>query len=189
MKEQKNINKKFPCKCKIVSLDLLSIFLKHKERYERLLIKSDNQNIKNKKDFIVPLLTDIKNKFGCISEEDLACITEHLDISESEIRKTVKLHDEFEIVPVKQHLVRVCRGIVCQLCGSDKILETACEELKTIPGESTEDSKFKLEVVGCVGLCEIAPIMAIDNTFYGKIDESDTIALIAHEKQKTKQNP
>ena len=188
MKEQKNINKKFSCKCKIVSLDLLSIFLKHKERYERLLIKSANQNIKNKKDFIVPLLTDIKNKFGCITEYDLICITEHLDISENKIREIVKKHDEFEIVPVKQHLIKVCSGIVCQLCGSDKILETACDEFKIIPGGVTEDSQFKLEVVECVGLCEIAPIMAIDNTFYGKINESDAVALIAHEKQKIKQN-
>lgn len=172
MNKKKIINPKFPCKCKILSLDLLSIFLKYQD----------------KKDFIIPLLTDIKNKFGCITEEDVVCITEHLDIPEKEIRKTVKRHAEFEILPVKQHFIKICRGMVCQVCGSGKILETACEELKTIPGNITEDGEFKLEVVECVGLCEIAPIMAIDNTFYGKINESDAIALLAHEKQKTKRN-
>ncbi|HBG48261.1 MAG TPA: hypothetical protein DDW90_01880 [Cyanobacteria bacterium UBA9971] len=173
MKALKNLNKRFPCKCKIVSLDLLSIFLKYKD----------------KKNDIFPLLSDIKNKFGCITEEDLVCITEHLDIPENKIRKIIELHNEFEIVPVKQHVIRVCGGMVCQLCGSDKILETACDELEIIPGSTTEDSKFKLEVVECVGLCEISPIIAIDNTFYGKIDESDAQALIAHEKQKVNQNP
>jgi len=170
MKELKNLNKRFPCKCKIVSLDLLSIFLKYKDQ---------NNDIVN-------LLSDIKTKFGCITEEDIVCITEHLDISENKIRKIIELHDEFEIVPVRQHVIRVCSGIVCQLCGSGKLLETACDELKIIQGGINEDSKFKLEVVECVGLCEIAPIMAIDNTFYGNIDESDAQALIAHEKQKVK---
>lgn len=172
MNKQKNINKKIPCKCKILSLDLLSIFLKYQD----------------KKDFIVPLLGEIKNKFGCITEEDLVCITEHLDITQNKIRKIIELHDEFEIVPVKQHVIRVCNGIVCQLCGSGKLLKTACAELKIAPGYCIEDSKFKLEVVECVGLCEIAPVMAIDNTFYGNIDESDAQALIAHEKQKVNRN-
>jgi len=173
MKNLKNINKKIPCKCKIVSLDLLAVFLKYKDH----------------KKSIVNLLSDIKNKFGCITEEDLVCITEYLDIPENKIRKIIESHDEFKIAPVKQHVIRVCGGMVCQLCGSKKILETACDELKIIPGYSPEDSKFKLEVVECVGLCEISPIMAIDNTFYGKIDKSDAQALIAHEKQKINLNP
>lgn len=173
MNKKKIINHDFPCKCKILSMDLLSIFLKYKE-------------YKGKKSFIVPLLTEIQNKFGHITEEDVICITEHLNISENKIRKVVESHAEFEIIPVQQHLIRVCRGIVCQIYGSDKILEAACEELKINPGESTDEGKFKLERVGCVGLCQIAPVMAIDNTFYGKIDASDAVALLAHEKQKSK---
>jgi len=172
MKKFKKINNKFPCKCKILSLDLLSIFLKYQ----------------GKKNCIIPVLNEIKNKFGCITEEDVICITEHLNISEKKIRETIKSHAEFEIIPVKQHLIRVCSGIACQICGSEKILETACEELKIMPGDVTEDSKFKLETVQCAGLCEIAPVMAIDNTFYGKIDKDDAAALIAHEKQKIKPN-
>jgi len=172
MKELKKINNKFPCKCKILSLDLLSIFLKYQAQ----------------KNCIVPVLTEIKNKFGCITEEDVICLSEYLNISEKKIRQTIKSHTEFEIIPVKQHLIRVCNGIVCQIYGSKKILETACEELEIMPGDVTEDSKFKLEIIQCAGLCEIAPVMAIDNTFYGKIDKDDTAALIAHEKQKIKSN-
>ena len=170
MKKKINTAERVPCKCRIVSLDLLSIFLKYQD----------------KKDCIVSLLTDIKNKFGCITEEDLICITEHFDISENEIMEVVNLNNELEITPLKQHLIRVCRGIVCQICGYDKILEAASNELKIIQGNCTEDNKFRLEVVECVGFCEIAPIMAIDNAFYGNIDVSDATALIAHEKQKNK---
>lgn len=189
MKQLKNINSRFPCKCKIVSLDLLSIFLKHKERDECFTVRSNKQNKKSKNNSIALLLSDIKNKFGSITEEDLVCITEYLDISENIVRNIIESHEEFEVVPVKQHLIKVCKGSVCQLCGSDKILETVCDELKIIQGVMTEDSKFKVEVVECVGLCEIAPIMAIDNTFYGRIDKSDTQALIAHTEQKTIRHP
>ncbi len=167
MKMNKVKEDSYPCKCKVLSFGLLSIFVKYK----------------GKRNFIVPLLADIKDKFGVITEKDVSCIVEHLNISENEIEEAVKTHDEFEIVPVKQHLIKVCGGAACQKCGSKKLLETASEELQIVSGNTTDDDKFKLEVVGCVGLCDIAPVIGIDNTFYGRIDESDVKSLLAHEKQ------
>lgn len=166
--ENNKIITKFPYRCKILSPNLLAIFLKYKGR----------------NDFIMELLADIKDKFGHITEEDVICISEYLDVTEEKIRETVKLHDELEIVPIKQHVIKVCRGLACHVCGSDKLLEKASEELKISAGNATEDGKFKLEEVECVGLCTIAPVMAIDNVFYGKINTYDVESLIAHEKQK-----
>ncbi len=170
---KKLINKKNPCsKCKILSLDLMVIFLKYQSQ--------------KKKDFILPMLNEIKNKFGCITEDDVVCITEYLNISEDTIREAVKNNGELEIQPIKQYLIRVCGGIICQVRGSEKILNAACKELKIFPGDETDDGKFKLVRVSCLGLCEIAPVMAINNVFYGNIDESDVRALLAHEKRKSK---
>lgn len=68
---------------------------------------------------------------------------------------------------------------------SRKILNAISRELKISDGETTADGKFKLEVVDCTDFCEIAPLIKIDETFYGNIDTVDALALISHEKQKS----
>lgn len=171
MEEKQNILKKFPCKCKILSMELLSIFVKYKD----------------KKDFMMPLLEEINGKFGGITEQDVICIEEYFSVPEKKLNETIKSNPVLEIIPVKQHIIRVCNGESCKKCGSGKILNNVSKKLEIKPEEETPDGKFALKETGCVGLCEISPVIAIDNVFYGKINPSDASALIAHEMQKHKE--
>lgn len=77
-----------------------------------------------------------------------------------------------------KHVIRVCGGKACRKCGSKKILKKSREMIKP------DNEKFELESVECVGYCKIAPVIKIDNTLYGKINETDAESLIAHEKKK-----
>lgn len=171
MYEQENKNKKILYRCKILSIDLFSIFVK-------------NQGKNDIKDIIESLLFDIKEKFGSITEEKIICISEYFNIPENKIKEVISLNDDLEIIPVEQHLIRVCKGVTCSLCEADKIIERASEVLGIKNGNITQDNKFKLEITGCMGMCAIAPVIAIDNILYGNIDVSDAESLIANEKQK-----
>ncbi|GEM_PF-3912877 len=158
----------YPYRCKVLSMDLLSIFHKYHE--------SEN--------FIEPLLNDIKNSFGSITENDVVCISEYLNISENKIRKTVESNEELEIIPVKQHIIRLCKGDTCKEHGAEKIIEKVYKELKIISNNITEDGKFRIEITGCLNMCDISPVIGIDNIFYGKIDIFDIEALIGYIKEK-----
>lgn len=157
----------YPYRCKVLSMDLLSIFHKYQ----------------GKRDFVEALLGDIKDKFGSITENDVVCISEYLNIPENKIRKIAQSNDNLEIVPVKQHIIRICAGKTCKAKGAEQIIEKVEMQFKNNFNGISED-KFKLEITQCLNLCEIAPVIGIDNIFYGKINVFDLEALFAYLKEK-----
>lgn len=168
MAKQRNKKNNFPYKCKILRLDLLSVFLKYK----------------TEKNFTSALLSEMQNKFGIITESDIVCVSEYFDIPKKEIEKVAEQNDDLQIIPVEQHVIKICMGTNCKNCGSEKLKEKISEELQIAPGETTKDGKFRLEAVDCVGLCEISPVIGIDDIFYGNVNVCDVLKLISHEKQK-----
>ena len=168
MDENRDIIKKFPHRCKILRLDLLAIFLKYK----------------GKENFMPDLLIEMKNKFGNITDSDVICISEYFEIEENKIRKVADENEQLEIIPVEQHIIKVCLGTSCKNAGSEKILEKISETLEVSVGDCTKDGKFCLQPVECLGLCEIAPVIGVDDVFYGNVDGCDVLKLIMHEKQK-----
>jgi len=164
MNKHNRPKKIYPYRCKALSMDLLSIFIKYQ----------------NKKDFIEQLLREIKSNFGSITENDVACISEYLNIPENKVIKAAEIAGDIEIIPVKQHLIRICNGEICRKNGSEKIIEEVYKKLKITSENVTEDNKFKIEITCCRQLCEISPVIGIDNIFYGKLDVSDIEALLEY---------
>jgi NADH-quinone oxidoreductase subunit E len=84
----------------------------------------------------------------------------------------------------KKHVIKVCDGVACRKKGACGILHTAEKTLHIKEGETTQEGDFKLVRMKCPNYCEIAPVIEIDRTFYGNINEYDTEGIIAHEVEK-----
>jgi len=83
----------------------------------------------------------------------------------------------FSLEPRGRHIVTVCSGTACHVRGGPKIVDEISRKLNIEPGETTEDMRFTLESVNCLGCCAIGPIMVVDEEYYGglTVDKIDSI--------------
>jgi len=87
----------------------------------------------------------------------------------SRIYGVVSFYAQFYTEPRGRHTVRCCRGTACHVKGAGRVLDAIQRELGIEEGETTPDMLFYLETVACLGTCFLAPVMMIDNTYYGRL--------------------
>lgn len=131
-----------------------------------------------KRENVIPLLQDVQEKYGYLSKESLISISEYLQVPTSNVYGVATFYNQFRLLPLGKHIIRVCRGTACHVKGSDKILSKLETELNIKAGETTPDGLFSLETVACVGACSIAPVITVDEEFFGRLQQKDITALI-----------
>lgn len=119
---------------------------------------------------LIPLLQDIQQEHGYLPESELNRVADYCDIPLSRIYGVATFYNQFRLQPLGKYVIRVCRGTACHVKGSGDILTTLENELGIKAGETTKDMKFTIETVACIGACSIAPVIAINDEFYGKLD-------------------
>jgi len=77
---------------------------------------------------------------------------------------------QFHLEEHGRHSVRVCKGTACHVRGRQIIQEAIDEELGIRPGQTTEDRRFTLETVACLGTCFLAPVVMVDHDYYGTVN-------------------
>lgn len=158
------------CKCnqkcdspREISEELEGVFLKYSDKGS---------------EYLIPLLQDVQEKFGYLSKENLEYIAEHLDVPISKVFGVATFYNQFRLMPLGKHIIRVCRGTACHVKGSDQILDALQTELGVQVGETTQDGVFTLETVACLGACSIAPVIVIDDEFYGRLTTKEIKAAL-----------
>ncbi len=118
---------------------------------------------------LIAILQDIQDKFGYLSKDNLFQAAKYTNTAPSKVYGVATFYNQFRLKPPGKYLIQVCRGTACHVKGSKEILEKLKEVLNVEAGQSTEDGFFTLEEVMCIGACSIAPLIVIDNKFYGKM--------------------
>lgn len=120
---------------------------------------------------LIPFLQDIQSLLGFIPESAIERLSDLTGLSTSHIYGVTTFYHQFRLKPRGKHMITVCRGTACHVKGSSKINELLMKELEISPNQDTsEDGVFTLQQVRCVGACGLAPIMKIDEAFYGNLD-------------------
>lgn len=132
-------------------------------------------NVKNKKapfnrprgKLIIEYLHDIQNKYGFISEKELKKLSHKINKSVAELYETVSSYAYFSFEKKPKKLIKICDSPVCHMKGSENLLKYIEKLLKIKVGE--KNSKIALETTQCLGLCDQAPVMQINNKFYTQL--------------------
>lgn len=74
----------------------------------------------------------------------------------------------FSLKPRGKHIVNVCLGTACHVRGAPSVLDEVSRQLGVEPGDTTEDMKFTLETVNCLGACALGPILVVDGEYHGQ---------------------
>jgi NADH:ubiquinone oxidoreductase subunit E len=118
---------------------------------------------------LIPVLQGAQDTFGFLPITALQAIAKRLNVPISQIYGVVTFYAQFRLVPRGKHVIRSCQGTACHVRNSARILESLKSTLGVSPGGTTEDMKFTLETVACIGACSLAPVMMIDTDAHGRL--------------------
>jgi NADH-quinone oxidoreductase subunit E len=123
----------------------------------------------NGKGGLIPILQAVQEQMGYLPEEALETVSRELKIPPSEIYGVATFYAQFHLKPRGRHVVRVCRGTACHVRGSLKILNSVKEITGVDENQTTDDLRFTIEPVACLGACGLAPVMMIDTQTFGRL--------------------
>lgn len=106
---------------------------------------------------------------GWLTTELMDAIADYLEMQPIAVYEVATFYSMYEHKPVGKHKICVCTNVSCMLCGSDKVVEHLENRLGIKMGQTTEDGKFTLKEVECLGACVDAPMMQIGQTYHEKL--------------------
>ncbi len=121
-------------------------------------------------DSLVPILQQVQRAYGYLPRPILMEVSERTDIPASRIFGVATFYEQFHLEPHGRHTIRCCRGTACHVKGGHNIIKAAKQTLGVEPGQTTEDMRFTFETVACLGTCFLAPVMMINNDYYGHMN-------------------
>lgn len=115
------------------------------------------------------ILQDIQKEYNHIPREVMDLLSEQLDMPLSKLYSIATFYRALSLRPRGKNIIKICDGTACHI-RSSQLLADEIEKLIGIrPGETSRDGEFTLETVNCLGSCAIAPVMVINDTYYGKV--------------------
>jgi NADH-quinone oxidoreductase subunit E len=124
---------------------------------------------KEKKGGLIPVLQATQEAFGYLPAQAVETISEEMLIPLAEIYGVATFYAQFHLKPRGRHIIRVCRGTACHVRGSLKILEKVKDLLQVEENGTTEDLRFTLEPVACIGACGLAPVIMVNDETFGRL--------------------
>ncbi len=118
---------------------------------------------------LIQLLLDMQSEFKWIPKEAVLRISERLQIPLSQIYRVASFYKAMSLTPRGRHVVSVCLGTACHVRGAPRIMDKMEENLNIKAGETTQDTKFTLERVNCLGCCAMGPVVVVDRDYHGKL--------------------
>ncbi len=142
-------------------------------------IRSQFANYPNKQALTLPALHLVQEEQRCVSQAAVAEIAELLELSPAQIQDTLSFYGFFkdDKNPLGKRRIWVCRSLACMLRGGDELLTDVCEQLNVSPGETTEDGEATIELAECLGACDGAPCILIDDELRLNVSVDEVVAI------------
>ena len=118
---------------------------------------------------LMMILSDVQKEYGYIPLEVQELVSERTGISVAEIYGVVTFYSFFSLKPKGKYVIGCCLGTACYVKGAQQIIDKFSDLLHIKPGETSDDGKFTLDALRCIGACGIAPAVTINGTVYPKM--------------------
>jgi len=123
-----------------------------------------------KRTALISILHDVQDRYKYLPDEALKMVASRLRMDINEIYGVATFYKSFTLTPQGKHSITLCLGTACHVRGGPKILRELKGLLHIEPGQTTPDKQFSLNVVNCLGVCAIGPVMMVDRKFYGEMN-------------------
>ena len=127
---------------------------------------------------LVPCLNRIQEDRGFIAEQDIAGLVEYLGVPRIQIDEVLSFYGMMRRKPIGRWHLECCRNVSCSMRGSERLLEQLAGRLGIKPGETTEDGRYTLSTVECLGSCGTAPVLMVNGIHHENLDPAAVDALL-----------
>ncbi len=127
---------------------------------------------------LLPLLHELQDTLGYVPESTYPAISQALSLSVAEVHGVVSFYHHFRSHKPGKHVIQICRAESCQAMGSEALEAHAKKCLNVDYHENTQDGRYSLEPVYCLGNCALSPAVMIDEEVHGKVSTDDFDALL-----------
>ncbi len=132
-----------------------------------------------KKGALIQILLDIQAQNRWLPKSTLTWVAERLQVPWSQIYHIATFYKAFSLAPQGRHAIQTCLGTACQVRGAPRLLDKVVDVLKILPGETSQDQRFTLTTVNCLGCCALGPVMVVDGKYYSKPSTKEIEQIVA----------
>jgi NADH:ubiquinone oxidoreductase subunit E len=135
-------------------------------------------NYEGKRENVIPILQKVQEEYTYLPDELMAEIAKYTRVPASDIYGVATFYAQFRFTPTGENLITVCRGTACHVRGAPRIFEEITDRLQLDGEGTTEDQKYTVETVACVGCCALAPVMTINEEVHGDLTKQKVRKLV-----------
>ena len=133
----------------------------------------------NQREELIPILTDVNRTLGFLPAEALEKIGARLRVPKSQLFSVASFYQMLSTKPRGTHVIKFCESAPCHVVGGRQVWEALQESLQLKNGETSQDGKWTLETVSCLGVCAVGPVIVIDDDIYGNLDPKQIPEILA----------
>jgi NADH-quinone oxidoreductase subunit E len=135
------------------------------------------------RDSLIPILQEIQDRIGFLSEEAIIVVGNHLEIPTSSIYGLATFYNQFRFSPKGKYHIQLCHGTSCHMMGASSIIEVIEKKLKIKSGQTSSNGLFSLEIIPCMGACAYSPLISVNGKHHPKITEQRLIQILDELKE------
>ncbi len=120
---------------------------------------------------LLPSLYIAQREFGWLSDEAMRNVANVLNLPEAEVRGTASFYAMFRHKPAGRHVIQMCTNVSCMLLGAERLVDFISRKYGVQPNDTSQDGRFSLVIMECIGACGTAPAMLVNTNFFDGITE------------------
>ena len=134
---------------------------------------------------LLPVLRGLNKSHSYLSEAAMLFVSKELGVPRAEVYGVATFYSFFSVEPRGKYVIRLCRTISCAMNGTyHPVVAALIEELGVAFGETTADGVFTLEQTACIGLCDQAPAMLVNDDVHVKLTKESVRAILGEYRRK-----
>ncbi len=135
---------------------------------------------------LINVLHKAQGIFGYLPAEVQEIIADELNVAVAKVYGVVTFYSFFTMIPKGKYPISVCTGTACYVRGAEKVLDEFKRQLKIEVGETTNDGKYSLSCLRCVGACGLAPVVLVGEKVFGRVSADGVAEILAEYELQNK---
>lgn len=128
---------------------------------------------------LIQVLQDVHRAYNYLPCDVLVRVSDALGVPLAKVFSVSTFYKAFSLTPQGDTVIRVCMGTACHIRGAGQLVDELGRKLGVGPDETTEDLRFTVKTVNCVGACAMAPVMIVGETYRGNAKPARVSAYLA----------
>jgi len=131
---------------------------------------------------LMPALYIAQKEFGWLSSEAIEAVSETLEVPRAIVKGVATFYAMYKNRPMGRHLIQICTNVSCMIFGAEQLVTFLEKRYGLIAGGTSPDGRFSLVIMECIGACDRAPAMFVNEDFFSGLNEQNIVEILEEYK-------